>query len=106
MPLLNPGTPPAPNAMTFAGTQSSSQAQRRCSPAEVHDSVEDTAPRRDRRCSKCADSTFRTNAAIPDFAHQLVFTLHQRYCTWGSKQLRVRRRWCQLVGNDSATTPC
>ncbi|KAJ1172352.1 hypothetical protein NDU88_004199 [Pleurodeles waltl] len=105
-PLLNPVTPPAPNAVTFAGTQCSSQARRRCSPAEVHDSVEVTAPRRDRRRSKCANSTFRTDAAIPDFAHCLVFTLRQRYCTWGSTRLRVRRRLCRLVENDSVTTLC
>ncbi|KAJ1197145.1 hypothetical protein NDU88_001007 [Pleurodeles waltl] len=84
----------------------SSQARRRCSPAEVHDSVEVAAPRRDRRRSNCMDLSFRTDAAIPDFAHRLVFTLHQRYCTWGSTRLRVRHRWCRLVGNDSVTTPC
>ncbi|KAJ1217927.1 hypothetical protein NDU88_005514 [Pleurodeles waltl] len=105
-PLLNPVTPPAPDAVTFAGTQRSSQARSRCSPAEVRDSVEVAAPRRDRCCSKCTDSTFRTDAAIPDFAHRLVFTIHQRYCTWGSTRLRVLRRWCRLVGNDSVTTPC
>ncbi|KAJ1218267.1 hypothetical protein NDU88_005850 [Pleurodeles waltl] len=105
-PLLNPVTPPAPDAVTFAGTRCSSQTRCRCSPAEVRDSVEVAAPRRDRRRSKCVDSTFRTDAAIPDFAHRLVFTLHQRYCTWGSTRLRVQRRWCRLVGNDSVTTPC
>ncbi|KAJ1138807.1 hypothetical protein NDU88_005188 [Pleurodeles waltl] len=105
-PLLNPVTPPAPDAVTFAGTRRSSQARRRSSPAEVCDSVEVAAPRRNRRHSKCVDSTFRTDAAIPDFAHRLVFTLHQRDCTWGSTRLRVRRRWCRLVGNDSATKPC
>ncbi|KAJ1110626.1 hypothetical protein NDU88_007975 [Pleurodeles waltl] len=104
--LLNPVTPPAPDAVTFAGTRRSSQARRRCSPAEVRDSVEVAAPRRDRRHPKCVDSTFRTDAAIPDFAHRLVFTLHQRYCTLGSTRLRVRRRWCWLVGNDSVTTQC
>ncbi|KAJ1143460.1 hypothetical protein NDU88_009769 [Pleurodeles waltl] len=106
MPLLNPVTPPAPDAVTFAGPRRSSQAPRRSSPAEVRDSVEVAAPRCDRRRSKCVDSTFRTDAAIPDFAHRLVFTLHQRYCTWGSTQLRVRRRWCRLVGNCSVTMPC
>ncbi|KAJ1134873.1 hypothetical protein NDU88_001319 [Pleurodeles waltl] len=105
-PLLNPVMPPAPDGVTFAGTRRSSQARRRCSPAEVRDSVEVATPRRDRRSSKCTDSTFRTDAAIPDFAHRLVFTLHQRYCTWGSTRLRVRRCWCQLVGNDSVTMPC
>ncbi|KAJ1188674.1 hypothetical protein NDU88_005433 [Pleurodeles waltl] len=105
-PLLNPVTPPAPDAVTFAGKRRSSQDRRRCSLAEVCNSVEVAAPRRDRRRSKCADSTFRTDAAIPDFVHRLVFTLHQRYCTWGSTRLRVRRRWCRLVGNDSVTTPC
>ncbi|KAJ1193605.1 hypothetical protein NDU88_002901 [Pleurodeles waltl] len=105
-PLLYPVTLPAPDAVTFAGTQRSSQAQCCCSPAEVRDSMEVVAPRSDRRRSKCTDSTFRTDAAIPDFAHRFVFTLHQRYCTWGSTQLRVRCRWCQLVGNDSVTTPC
>ncbi|KAJ1193603.1 hypothetical protein NDU88_002899 [Pleurodeles waltl] len=79
-------------------------AHRRCSPTEVRDSVEVAAPRRDRRRSKCTDSTFRTDAAIPDFAHRFVFTLHQRYCTWGSTRIRVRCRWCRLVGNDSVTT--
>ncbi|KAJ1099124.1 hypothetical protein NDU88_004228 [Pleurodeles waltl] len=105
-PLLNPGTPLAPDAVTFAGTRCSSQARRRCSPAEVRDSVEVAAPRRDRRRSKCTDSMFRTDAAIPDFAHRLVFTLHRRYCTWGSTRLRVWRSWCRLVVIDSVTTPC
>ncbi|KAJ1199723.1 hypothetical protein NDU88_003556 [Pleurodeles waltl] len=45
-PLLNPVTPPAPDAATLAGTRHSSQAQRRCSPTEVRDSVEVAAPRR------------------------------------------------------------
>ncbi|KAJ1165809.1 hypothetical protein NDU88_006226 [Pleurodeles waltl] len=106
MPLLYPVTPPAPDAVTLAGTRRSSQARRCCSPTEVRDSVEVAAPRRDRRRSKCVDSTFRTDATIPDFVHRLVFTLHQRYCTWGSTRLRVRCRWCRLVGNDSVTTPC
>ncbi|KAJ1214682.1 hypothetical protein NDU88_002300 [Pleurodeles waltl] len=76
--LLIPVTPPATDSVIFAGTRRPSQAQRHCSPAEVHDSVEVTEPRRDRRRSKCADSMFRTDAAIPDFTHRLVFTLHQR----------------------------
>ncbi|KAJ1134698.1 hypothetical protein NDU88_001145 [Pleurodeles waltl] len=77
-PLPNPVTPPAPDSVIFAGTWRSSQARCRCSPAEVRDSVEVAVPRRDRRRPKCAESTFRTNAAIPDFAQRLVFTLHQR----------------------------
>ncbi|KAJ1158222.1 hypothetical protein NDU88_010916 [Pleurodeles waltl] len=100
-PLLNAVTPPATDSVIFAGTRRPSQVRRRYSPAEVRDSVEVAAPRRDRRRSKCADLTFRTDAAIPDFAHRLVFTLHQRYCTWGSTRL-----WCRLVQNDSVTTPC
>ncbi|KAJ1219307.1 hypothetical protein NDU88_006876 [Pleurodeles waltl] len=103
---LNPVTPPAPDTVTFAGTRRSSQARRRYSLAEVRDSVEVAAPRCNRRRSKCADSTFRTDAAIPDFAHRLVFTLHQRYCTWVSTRLHVRRCWCRLFGNDSVTTLC